>query len=167
MKQKVINKQNNSKMCFVCGMQNDMGLKAMFYEMENDELISVFTPSDIHQSYPGRLHGGIASTILDEAIGRAILMKDENLWGVTMELNVKFRKPVPYDVELKVVCRITKETSRTFEGSGKIILPNGDIAVTAEGKYFKMHVSKITDANFTEEEWFRVNAEDDPIEFEI
>ena len=154
MKQKVKNKQNNSKMCFVCGMSNKLGLRASFYEIENDELVAIFTPKTFHQSYPGRTHGGIASTILDEAIGRAILMKDENMWGVTLELSVKFRKPVPYDVELKVICKITNETSRTFEGEGRIILPNGDVAVTAEGKYFKMHVDKITDADFTEDQWF-------------
>lgn len=167
MKQTVKNKQNNSKMCFVCGMSNDLGLKASFYEMENDELVALFTPQDIHQSYPGRLHGGIASTILDETIGRAILIRDKNIWGVTLELKVKFKKPVPYDEELKVICKITNETSRTFEGEGKIILPNGDIAVIAEGKYFKMSVDKITDADFTEEQWFKVSKTEDPKEIEV
>jgi uncharacterized protein (TIGR00369 family) len=147
-------------------MENSLGLKASFYELENDELAATFTPKDIHQSYPGRLHGGIASTVLDEAIGRAILMKDENMWGVTLELNVKFRKPVPYDKELKVICKITNETSRTFEGEGRILLPNGVVAVTAEGKYFKMHVSKITDADFTADQWFKVDDVEDPDEIE-
>lgn len=167
MKQKIKNKQNNSRMCFVCGMSNKFGLKASFYETENDELVALFTPKEMHQSYPGRTHGGIASTILDETIGRAILMKDENMWGVTLELNVKFRKPVPYDAELKVICKITNETSRTFEGVGRIVLPNGDTAVTAEGKYFKMHVDKITDAEFTDDEWFKVENDNDPKEIEI
>jgi len=167
MKQKVVKKQNNSKMCFVCGMENKFGLKAFFYELENEELVATFTPKEIHQSYPGRLHGGIASTILDEAIGRAILMKNENMWGVTLELNVKFKKPVPYDEDLKVICKITKETSRTFEGKGRIVLPNGDIAVTAEGKYFKLPVNKITNADFTEDQWFNVEDEKDPKEIEI
>ncbi|MBK7981030.1 MAG: PaaI family thioesterase [Ignavibacteriae bacterium] len=167
MKQKVVNKQNNSKMCFVCGMENKLGLKAYFYEMENGELVATFTPKSIHQSYPGRLHGEIASTILDEAIGRAILMKDENMWGVTLELNVKFKKPVPYNEELKVICKITNETSRTFEGEGRIVLANGDVAVTADGKYFKMHVSKITDVDFTVDQWFNVADEKDPEEIEV
>jgi len=167
MKQPVKNKQNNSKMCFVCGMSNDLGLKASFYEMENDELIAIFTPQDIHQSYPGRLHGGIASTILDETIGRAILIKDKNIWGVTLELNVKFKKPIPYNVELKVICKITMETSRTFEGEGRIVLPNGDTAVVAEGKYFKMPVDKITDVDFSEDQWFKIEYESDPKEIEI
>lgn len=167
MKQKVIGKQNNSKMCFVCGMENKFGLKAYFYEMENGELVATFTPRDVHQSYPGRLHGGIASTILDEAIGRAILMKNENMWGVTLELNVKFKKPVPYNEELKVICKITNETSRTFEGEGRIVLANGDIAVTAVGKYFKLPVNKITNADFTEDQWFNVIDDNDPKVIEV
>lgn len=167
MKQKVIGKQNNSKMCFVCGMENKFGLKAYFYEMENGELVATFTPKDVHQSYPGRLHGGIASTILDEAIGRAILMKNENMWGVTLELNVKFKKPVPYNEELKVICKITNETSRTFEGEGRIVLANGDIAVTAVGKYFKLPVNKITNADFTEDQWFNVIDDKDPKVIEV
>ncbi|PID58185.1 MAG: thioesterase [Ignavibacteriae bacterium] len=167
MQQKVIKKQNNSKMCFVCGMSNELGLKASFYEMKNGELVATFTPKDIHQSYPGRLHGGIASTILDEAIGRAIMIKDKEIWGVTLELNVKFKKPVPYNEELKVICKITKETSRTFEGEGRIVLPNGDVAVTAEGKYFKMHISKITDVDFSKDQWFHVEDNNVPESFDI
>ena len=154
-------------MCFVCGMSNQLGLKASFYEIENNELVALFTPKDIHQGYPGRLHGGIASTILDEAIGRAILMNDDNIWGVTLDLSVKFRKPVPYDEELKVICKITKETSRTFEGEGRIVLPNGEVAVTAQGKYFKMHVDKITNTDFTQDQWFKVESKNDPNEIEI
>lgn len=167
MKQKVKNKQNNSKMCFVCGMKNSLGLKASFYELDNDELVAIFTPKDIHQSYPGRLHGGIASTILDETIGRAILIRDDNIWGVTLELNVKFKKPVPYNEELKVICKLTNETSRTFEGEGKIVLPNGDVAVIAAGKYFKMPVDKITNVDFTEDQWFKIENINDPTEIEI
>ena len=60
MKKRVIKKQHNSRKCFVCGLKNDLGLKASFYEIDNDDLIAVFKPLDEHQSYPGRLHGGIA-----------------------------------------------------------------------------------------------------------
>ena len=81
----------------MCGLKNDFGIHTEFYELENNELVAIFTPGENHQSYPGRLHGGIASTILDETIGRAIMIENENIWGVTIELNVKFKRPVPYD----------------------------------------------------------------------
>ncbi len=166
MKHRVVEKQNNSKMCFVCGINNKFGLKASFYEMDNGELVAIFIPDEYHQSYPGRLHGGIASTILDETIGRAMLIKDKNIWGVTLDLNLKFRKPIPLNQELKVVARITNETSRMFEGTGEIILEDGKVAVTAYGKYLKLPIDKITDMEFTDEEWFKIENENDPEDIE-
>jgi acyl-coenzyme A thioesterase PaaI-like protein len=68
MKYQVTRKQPNSKMCLVCGLQNQFGLKTEYYELENDELLGIFTPVDEHQSYPGRLHGGISAAILDESM---------------------------------------------------------------------------------------------------
>ena len=165
---RITGKQHNSKLCFVCGLKNKFGIHAHFYITENKELIAVFTPSEEHQSYPGRLHGGIASAVLDETIGRAILnFYDEEVWGVTIDLNVKFKKPIPLNEELKVIGRITKENSRMFEGTGEIILSNGDVAVTAEGKYLKVPLEKITDFDKDENEWRVVNLENDPRELEI
>ena len=34
---KVIKKQTNSKMCIICGMENELGLKAPFYEIDFSE----------------------------------------------------------------------------------------------------------------------------------
>ena len=165
---KILNKQKNSKLCFVCGLKNNYGIHAHFYEAENGELIALFQPSEEHQSYPGRLHGGIASAILDETIGRAILGKyQKEVWGVTIELNLKFKKPVPLNQQLKVVGRITKENSRMFEGTGEIILPNGAVAVTAWGRYLKVPLEKITDFDVQENEWRVVRTENDPKEIEI
>jgi len=166
VKHKVVEKQNNSKLCFVCGINNEFGLKSSFYEIENEELVSIFNPSNFHQGYPGRLHGGIASTVLDETIGRAILIKDENIWGVTLELSLKFRKPIPLDKPVKVVARLTEVGSRTFEGTGEIVLENGEIAVSAHGKYFKLPLDKITDKEFKAEEWINIKKESDPKEID-
>lgn len=161
-------KQHNSKLCFVCGLKNKFGIKAQFYVTDTSELIALFTPSEEHQSYPGRLHGGISSAILDETIGRAILNKYETeVWGVTIELNVQYKKPVPLDEELKVIGRITSENSRFFEGSGEIVLKNGDVAVTAKGKYLKVPLEKITDFDIEENEWRIVKTENDPKVIEI
>ena len=165
---KITGKQHNSKLCFVCGLKNKFGIHAHFYITENQELAALFKPSEEHQSYPGRLHGGIASAILDETIGRAILNRyDEEVWGVTIDLNVKFKKPIPLDEELKVIGRITSESSRIFEGTGEIVLQNGDIAVTASGKYLKVPLEKITDFDKEENEWRIVELETDPKEIEF
>jgi acyl-coenzyme A thioesterase PaaI-like protein len=104
---------------------------------------------------------------LDETIGRAILMTDKSAWGVTVELNLKYKKPVPLNEELRVVGRITKDSKRLFEGAGEILLANGDIAVTACGKYIKMPIDKIADFDEQNEEWMVALSDKDPVEIEI
>jgi len=168
MKHRVLKKQNISKMCFVCGNNNDFGLHANFYETDANELVALINPSEQHQGYPGRMHGGIAATILDETISRSISNgKDEQIWGVTLELKTKFRKPVPLGQELKIVGRVTSEGTRFFEGTAEIVLPNGEIAVTAEGKYMKMNIGQIANDQKLDDDWFFADSPDDPSEIEI
>ncbi len=167
LKYLVIKKQPNSKKCIVCGLKNELGLKASFYEMDNGEVIAIFKPIEEHQSYPGRLHGGIASAILDETIGRAIMISQTDMWGVTVELNLQYKKPVPLFEELRVIGRITRNTSRIFEGTGEILLPNGEIAVIAHGKYLKLPIDKIANFNEDHEEWEVNLSKNDPKEFDI
>lgn len=154
MNHKVRSTQNVSRMCLVCGVENPAGLKARFYELENGELAGIFSPLETHQSYPGRVHGGIVSAILDETIGRAINVGDRETWGVTVEFTVRFRKPVPLDREIKAIGRITKDSTRLFEGTGEIVLDDGSIAVEARGKYVKLPIEGIAAAGFGESEWF-------------
>jgi acyl-coenzyme A thioesterase PaaI-like protein len=148
-------------MCLICGRDNAFGLHARFYELAPDEaadagaeLVGVFTPREEHQSYPGRLHGGVSSAILDETIGRAILLRQPDVWGVTVEFSVRFRRPLPLDEDVRCVARITRNTSRLFEGSGEILLPDGEVAVEATGKYIKQSLGEITTRDFAEREWF-------------
>ena len=141
-------------MCLVCGLENEFGLYTSFYELENGELLAIFKPREEHQSYPGRLHGGIVSTILDETIGRAIMIDHEDAyWGVTVEILIKFRKPVPLDQELRVIGRITRDSKRIFEGTGEVLLSDGSIAAEARGKYLKMELEKIADFDAEEQQW--------------
>ena len=152
---RVLNKQFNSKKCIVCGMENDLGLKTRFYELDNCELAAIFNVIEEHQSYPGRMHGGIASAVLDETIGRAIMIDEPRTWAVTVDLNVKYRLPLPLDTQLLCIGRITRNTRLIFEGEGEILLPDGSIAATATAKYRKLNLDKITaeEDYHTKDEW--------------
>ena len=167
MSHKVTAKQYNSRMCFVCGLKNPAGLKAFFYEVEGDQLVGLFKPGEQHQGYPGRLHGGLAATILDETIGRAININTQEIWGVTVEFTVRYKKPVPLDQELRVVGRITNQRSRMFEGSGEILLPDGQVAVEGHGKYIKLPLEEIADFDYEAQEWKVALLEGDPGEIEL
>jgi len=141
-------------MCLVCGIENGAGLQGRFFVLENGELAGIFRPREEHQSYPGRLHGGVISAILDETIGRAINVADSHTWGVTVEFTVRFRRPVPLDREVKAVGRITRDSNRIFEGTGEILLEDGTIAAEAHGRYMKLPIEDIAAVEFSESEWF-------------
>lgn len=154
-------------MCHVCGLKNAAGLKASFFELETGELLALYRPREEHQGYPGRLHGGIAASLLDETIGRAIMATDKNnYWGVSVELTTRFKKPIPLGSEVRVLSRITKNSSRIFEGTGEILLEDGTVAVEGQGKYIKMPLDKIAGSEL-EEQWKVVTSPDDPTEVEL
>ncbi|MBU1142353.1 MAG: PaaI family thioesterase [Firmicutes bacterium] len=165
---KVTRKQNNSDMCFVCGMNNQAGLHTNFYELEDHTILGIFKGSDIHQSYPSRMHGGIITALLDETIGRAIQMIDTSVWGVTVDLNIRFLKPVPLDQELKAVGKITSNRRVIFEGEGYLCDENNEILATCTGKYMKQSVEKIVNGdNFIEEKWIYVEDDQPPLSFDL
>lgn len=140
---KVLKKQKNSRYCIICGMDNDASVKAPFYEMEDKTLVSLFQFKLIHQSYPGRVHGGMITAMLDELIGRALWIDAPTTYGVTTNLNIKYRKAVPYDQNLVAVAKLTKNTSMFFSGVGKIFDEEGNVLAEAEANYLKLPPDKI------------------------
>lgn len=78
---KVTRKQKNSRMCAICGLNNQYGVKAPFYSMEDNSVMTKFQYNEVHQSYPGRVHGGLITAMLDELGLRAYWVEDE--WKCT------------------------------------------------------------------------------------
>jgi uncharacterized protein (TIGR00369 family) len=153
MPRRVTGAQNVSRMCMVCGRDNPFSLGARFYDLEGGELLGIFDVRDEHQSYPGRVHGGAVTAMLDETIGRALAAGDPTVFGVTVEINVKFRKPVPIG-PVQVLARITTDpTKRLYEGTGEIVLEDGTVAAEAWGRYLRMPIDRIADGDFAKE-WF-------------
>ncbi len=161
---RVLNKQNNSSRCLICGLENKLGLFTRFYETEGKEVVAVAVGRDEHQGYPGRMHGGIITALLDETIGRAVMIYDPDAWGVTAEITVRFKKPVPLEEELRIVGRIDKMGGKVFEGSGEMVLKNGTVAATAKGKFIKLQIDSIVeeDENFQEDQWFLEERQEEP-----
>jgi len=117
-------------------MENPIGLKAFFYEDDDGRVIVKFTPREEHQGYPGFVHGGIISALMDEAIGRVVTSLD--IWAVTAKLELKFRKPVPLGEELTIIGELVRTRSRTFEARGELRLADGTLAVEGQGLYVRL-----------------------------
>lgn len=161
---KTVSKQRNSKMCIICGMDNANGVKAQFYNMEDNSVISPFVFSESHQSYPGRVHGGMITAMLDEVGLRAVWATEADVWGVTMSLETKFRKPVPYNEPLYAVGRVISSTHRFIKSKAYIFDKDGTKLAEADLKYIKLLPEMISGEDCHEEMCYYI--QDDVAEIE-
>jgi acyl-coenzyme A thioesterase PaaI-like protein len=115
--------------CFACGLDNPYGLKLDF-RIEGDCFVTETTLAREYQSYTGVAHGGIVSTLLDEAMGGYLVALGEK--AVTGRLSVRFRHPTPIGETLRIEGKIESRRSRFVTMTATVALADG--TVTAEGK---------------------------------
>jgi uncharacterized protein (TIGR00369 family) len=116
-------------MCFICGRQNPVGLKLRFYEdHEARQIKADLTIPDEYQGYPGVVHGGIVSAVLDEVSGRAVMMEGEDdLLLATLRMTVRFRRPTPTESPLTAVGWVERMSGVGAKVAGEIRLADGTV----------------------------------------
>lgn len=141
-------------MCMICGLDNEYGVNAPFYNMEDGSVMSVFQYKKQHQSYPGRVHGGLVTAMLDEMGLRSLWAKElsEETFGVTLSLDTKYRKPVPYETDLIGRGVVVKQTSKFVITDAVILDLRGDILANGTIKYIKMDTDAISEGIQVHEE---------------
>lgn len=121
--------------CFGCAPSNPYGLKMEFYE-DGDDVVSYWHPSDNFQGWLHTLHGGIQSTIIDE-IAMWVIARKLQTSGMTTNLNVKFRKPVPTGEGVTIEVRShIREMKRNFAILEASIMYEGEVCSSADITYF-------------------------------
>lgn len=117
----------DDQFCFVCGEKNPDGLHLAFV-LSDGQVSAEFIPRKIHQGYKDITHGGLLSTILDEAMVKAALMQGVPV--VTAELTVRFKNPLRTGEKATVEAAIIKSNRKIIEATAVI---KKDGAVIAEG----------------------------------
>jgi acyl-coenzyme A thioesterase PaaI-like protein len=126
-------KQPNSRHCFVCGVDNPVGLKLRFYETEQGGVAASFTAPAHFQGYPGVLHGGIIAALLDEVVGRAAMVGDHSHFRLTAKLEIRYRKPVPIGEPLTLKGTVDRRRGHTVTAHAALYLPDGSLGAEAQG----------------------------------
>ena len=124
-----IERQLNGR-CYGCGQQNPGGLKLRF-RTEGDEVRAEFTPSAVHEGYPGYLHGGITCALLDEAMGWAAYQLSSGALAVTARVQIKFRRPLLIGESLTVTASVTRRSTRHLWTEATIKRRDGKVAAEA------------------------------------
>lgn len=128
-------------MCFICGLENPVGLHLHIYEVEPGVIETTYTAPEHFQGYPGVLHGGIAGAMIDEIAGRAHMGSnpDDPRFMFTAKLEVKYRQNVPVGKPLKIIGKAGKSKSKTAEAWAGIYDAETN-ELLAEGNVLLMNV---------------------------
>ncbi len=146
-------KQASSRHCFVCGVENQFGLKLKFYETEPGQVRAETVVPAHFQGYPGVVHGGIVAAMLDEVSGRAILDGDPPRFMVTAKLDVRYRKPVPVGKLIVLEGKIKVDNGRVATVVGAIYDENRVLLAEAEAVLADIPKRILAESSFGPEDW--------------
>ncbi|MBI5739731.1 MAG: PaaI family thioesterase [Nitrospirae bacterium] len=121
--------------CFACGPGNPAGLKLNFV-FDGRTMRAEFVPRREHQGFLNIVHGGIISTLLDEAMGK--LSIETGTPAVTARLDVRLRKVLRPGQKIVVEAEIVKGSRKLMEAYAKIVTEEGEIIADAFGKLMKI-----------------------------
>lgn len=132
-----INEQLADHHCFGCGDLNPIGLQLRFRRLPEGGVWARFETNRNHEGYLGMLHGGILSTMMDEAMSWAVT--DAGLIGVTGRMSVAFRRPARVGAPLIVTGKVVTERRRVIEAAGSVIdEESGDVIAEAEARFVRV-----------------------------
>lgn len=124
--------QPNSRDCFVCGVENPIGLNLTFYSVGSGMVEAEYIVPNVYQGYPGVVHGGIIAAMLDEITYRSIITDNPNRMMFTARLNIRYRMNVPVEEKLKLIGIAGSVKSRTATAKGMIYDNEGKLLAEAE-----------------------------------
>ena len=119
--------------CVVCSFGNGSGLHLEFDVADDGSVTAMFQCDEAFEGYPGILHGGVISSILDGAMGNCMFAR--GLATVTVEMTTRFRHPIITGREAMVSARITRASYPLYLLEAEIIQEE-KVKATAKGKYY-------------------------------
>ncbi len=118
--------------CFVCGQENETGLKARFF-WDEDKAVCDITANEAFSGYKNVFHGGIVATLLDEVMIKSLLA--QGILAVTAELTVRFLKPVNCGDKLHLEGWKSGGKGNVSLTEGRAVNQEGDTVARATAKY--------------------------------
>ncbi|MCZ6677182.1 MAG: PaaI family thioesterase [Candidatus Poribacteria bacterium] len=127
----------NNNRCFACGQGNPFGLQVHpDIAPDGSQVIIECTPPDHFQGWADVVHGGILSTLLDEAITYVGIASFDSP-AVTVQLEVRFKKPAHTGDRLIVAANRIKMTKRLITAEAYIELEDGTRIAEGSGKVMR------------------------------
>jgi len=122
--------------CFVCGQDNPHGLRLAFAYPEAGRAETELVIPERFSGWERLTHGGLLATLLDEAMAHACISREGN--AVTVELTVRFLKPVEVGQSVRVSGRVLEVKGRVVETEAEVLGPQGQAVAKARGRFLRM-----------------------------
>ena len=133
--------------CVCCAPNNPVGLHLEFWE-EGEDVLTIWNPGENYQGWINTLHGGIISMLMDEVAGWVINRKLQTT-GVTMQLNVKYKKPVmTTDSQITVRGHIASQRRNIVTIHLTLENSQGEVCDEGEAIYFTFGPDKAREMGF-------------------
>ena len=91
----------------VCSPANPQGLQVRFEVLANGSTQVRFACENAYEGYPGIIHGGVLSALLDGAMLHCLFARNQP--AVTAELSMQFRHPVEVGIPAMVLARLIEQ----------------------------------------------------------
>lgn len=122
----------SDSLCFGCGQNNPIGLKLNF-KWDGKTARTEFTPTKHYQGWPGIVHGGIITSMLDEAMSHAARFEGMNC--ITARMQVKFKRPALIDEPLVVTSSVTRNARKVIKTEAYVFSQDGTLVAEGTATY--------------------------------
>ena len=126
--------------CFVCGPKNPIGLK-LHFSFDGKTIKTEFIPQKQHQGYMNIVHGGIISTLLDEAMVKVAI--EIGMPAVTAQMDIRLKKALKVGEKIIVTAEILKKTKKILAAYAKAVTDDNVVIADARGKLIKVNLTAL------------------------
>ncbi len=119
--------------CFGCGPRSAIGLKLRFAELEDRSVVGNVTVTQPYQGWRGVVHGGIVALMLDETMAYAAAAL--GYLGVTGEMKIRFKKPVPTNEPLVLSGKVLWQRRNVFGIEAQVADRSGKVLAFSQGSF--------------------------------
>lgn len=119
--------------CFVCG-EARLGRLGVRFKIDDGKVKASFTPTEKHVGFPGIVHGGIITALLDEAMVWAIYA-ETGLFALSAEITVRFIKPLSVGQPIEVVGYVVRRQRKIWEVASEIHDEQAIVYARAWGRF--------------------------------
>lgn len=121
--------------CFCCGKKNSHGLRLAFSYPRPGSAQTECTIPEHFSGWQKMTHGGLLAMLLDEAMAHACISREGA--AVTVELTVRYVKPVEVGETIRITAEVREVKSRIMEVQGQIVTAAGELVARGSARFVK------------------------------